>query len=178
MSDDLFDRICAATPNLPDLTEAETFRLKAYLDRYPAPPTYARSEVKRRILCVWDETDPDDEQRWIHLHATLEYNTARHRARATTAEPDTKSSKPLEPNVKSNVTLDARALAVFLEHTDWSKKRIAQHLGCNEKSLCPARCPRLAAAIAAHTSTIDPGRRRLRGSKDANGNLEAWEENE
>jgi hypothetical protein len=71
-------------------------------------------------------------------------------------------------------SLDARALAVFIEHPDWTKARIAEHLECNEKSLCPGRCPRLTAAIAAHKSPFDPGRRRLRGSKDADRNLDAW----
>jgi hypothetical protein len=84
--------------------------------------------------------------------------------------------QPAEPAAKSGISLDAKALAVFIEHPDWTKKTIASHLACNEKSLTPKRCPKLAAAIAAHKSPIDPGRRRLRGSKDADGNLEAWEE--
>jgi hypothetical protein len=75
---------------------------------------------------------------------------------------------------KLPVPLDAQALGVFIEHPDWTKKKIAAHLECHEKSLCPDRCPKLAAAIAAHKSHIDPGRRRVRGSKDAEGNLEAW----
>lgn len=77
---------------------------------------------------------------------------------------------------KSDVSLDARALGVFIEHPEWTKKRIADHLDCNEKSLAPTRCPKLAAAIAAHKSPIDPGRRHYRGSKDAEGNLEAYED--
>jgi hypothetical protein len=81
-----------------------------------------------------------------------------------------------KPEAKSDVSLDARAVGVFLDHPDWTKKRIAKLLGCNEKSLCPERCPKLTAAIAAHKSPIDPGRRRLRGSKDSDGNLEAWED--
>jgi hypothetical protein len=74
------------------------------------------------------------------------------------------------------LSLDARALALFLDHTDWTKKKIADALGCHEKSLSPRRCPRLTAAIAAHKSPIDPDRPRPRGSKDSEGNLEAWTE--
>jgi hypothetical protein len=82
----------------------------------------------------------------------------------------------LEIYVKSEASLDSQALAVFIEHPDWTKKKIARHLGRHEKSLCPERCPKLAAAIAAHKSPIDPTRRRLHGSKDSEGKLEAWEE--
>lgn len=77
---------------------------------------------------------------------------------------------------RSVPSLDARALALFIEHTEWTKKQIAQHLRCNEKSLAPRRCPKLDAALKAHRASVDPGSRRLRGSKDAEGNLEAWEE--
>jgi hypothetical protein len=73
-------------------------------------------------------------------------------------------------------SLDARALAVFLEHTDWTKKRIAEYLGCNAKSLCPDRCPRLTNAMAAYKSPIDPDRRHIRGWKDKDGTLEAYED--
>jgi hypothetical protein len=69
-------------------------------------------------------------------------------------------------------SLDARALAVFIEHPDWTKKRIAAHLGCNEKSLSPRRCPKLAAAVRACRSSADPPC----GSKSPEGDLEAWED--
>ena len=89
------------------------------------------------------------------------------------------AAKPVEPAGESAATrnetrqpsLDARALAVFIDHTDWSKTRIAKHLDCNEKSLAPKRCPKLAAAIAAHKA---PGRKMPRGTKDRFGNIEAW----
>jgi hypothetical protein len=68
--------------------------------------------------------------------------------------------------------LDARAVAVFFEHRDWTKKSIARHLRCHEKSLCRKRCPKLAAAIEASKDGNLP-----RGSKDGEGNLEAWEGN-
>lgn len=76
----------------------------------------------------------------------------------------------------SKVSLDARALGVFIEHPDWTKKRIAAHLGCHEKSLAPARCPKLNAAIAAQSAKVDPNRKFRRGHKDAEGNIEAWED--
>jgi hypothetical protein len=77
-----------------------------------------------------------------------------------------------------SVSLDARAVGVFVAHRDWTKKQIAAHLGCAEKSLCPKRCPHLAAAIRAQKSHVDPDRRQVRGSKDAGGRLEAWEKEE
>lgn len=73
----------------------------------------------------------------------------------------------------SNLSLDARALAVFIEHSDWTKKEMAGLLECNEKSLTPKRCPKLAAAIAAKNAADRPPRR---GSKDSTGTLEAWED--
>jgi hypothetical protein len=81
-------------------------------------------------------------------------------------------------SANSEVSLDSRALAVFIEHRDWTKKRIAEHLGCHEKSLAPNRCPKLARAVAASNAPIDPGRPPLRGSKDSDGTLEAWEKGE
>lgn len=77
---------------------------------------------------------------------------------------------------QSAISLDAQAVGVFLEHLDWTMERIAEHLRCHVKSLTPKRCPNLAAAVAAHKARIDPDRPRPHGSKDAEGNLEAWEE--
>ena len=73
----------------------------------------------------------------------------------------------------SKVSLDAMSLGVFIEHPDWTKKKIADHLGCNEKSLAPKRCPKLAAAILASRAP-DPSQKVRRGSIDNAGNLEAW----
>ncbi len=69
------------------------------------------------------------------------------------------------------ISLDAKALSVFIEHPDWTKKKIAEHLGCNAKSLTPKRCPKLKDAIAAYKAK--PTTRR--GSKDSDGNVEAWD---
>jgi hypothetical protein len=83
---------------------------------------------------------------------------------------------PIEGKTTAKVSLDARAVGVFVAHPDWTKKQIADHLHCNEKSLAPRRCPKLDAAMHAHKAKIDPDRRRLHGTKDGEGNLEAWEE--
>lgn len=68
--------------------------------------------------------------------------------------------------------LDVRAVGVFLEHRDWTKRKIAKHLNCGEKSLCPGRCPQLAYAIKAHRDSRVPAR----GTKDKHGNLEAYKD--
>ena len=83
---------------------------------------------------------------------------------------DQRKAKSRQPS------LDARAVALFLENKDWTKKMIAEKLACNSRSLCPERCPRLAGLMAAHKSRNDPTRRRIRGSKDKHGNVEAWED--
>ncbi len=78
------------------------------------------------------------------------------------------------PTTKPEASLDARAVGVFLEHRDWTKKQIASLLQCNEKSLCPKRCPQLAAAITAYKNAAAGSL--PRGRKDKDGNLEAWRE--
>jgi hypothetical protein len=69
------------------------------------------------------------------------------------------------------MSLDLKAVRVYLVHRDWTKKQIATYLKCNEKSLTPKRCPQLKAAISAYRSTHLP-----HGSKDSNGNVEAWDD--
>lgn len=70
--------------------------------------------------------------------------------------------------------LDARALALFIENPTMTKTEIAKKLELkNVRSLSRARCPQLNSAIAAHKAAIDPGST-VRGSKDADGNLDAW----
>lgn len=91
---------------------------------------------------------------------------------------DANLSEETPASAVCRTSLDARALAIFLEHLTWSKKQIAEHLRCHPKSLAPRRCPRLHGAIQAYRSPLDPGRRRLHGTKDDQGNLEAWEEDE
>jgi hypothetical protein len=78
MSHDLVNRIRAARPTVLALSRADTFLLKAYLDRYPAPQRWYECDydAQRRIGSVGEYTDPDDEALWIHLRATLEYSQA------------------------------------------------------------------------------------------------------
>lgn len=91
-------------------------------------------------------------------------------AAEATKQPEDKSGGQ---TTSPDISLDARAVGVYVEHPDWTKKRIAESLECNEKSLCPDRCPKLAAAIRAHRA---PDRKARRGSKDRDGNVEAWDE--
>ena len=70
-------------------------------------------------------------------------------------------------------SLDARALAIFIEDPSRKKRDIAKILGLKAtQSLSPERCPKLDAAMRAYRAPD----RRIRGSKDADGNLEAWKE--
>lgn len=70
-----------------------------------------------------------------------------------------------------NLELDEKAVAVFLKHKDWKKKEIAAFLNCHPKSLAPKRCPHLHGAMQAYRKPDLP-----RGSKDSQGNLEAWDD--
>jgi hypothetical protein len=45
------------------------------------------------------------------------------------------------------------------------------------QSLSPRRCPQLSAAMRAYRA-VDPAQRRIRGSKDRHGNLEATKDDE
>lgn len=81
------------------------------------------------------------------------------------------------PNVGSagDVSLDARALAIFLENRDLTKKQIANRLGLKHtQSLSPARCPQLSQAMATQREIARAGRRNIRGCKDQHGSLEAY----
>jgi hypothetical protein len=88
---------------------------------------------------------------------------------------DQKSGQQAKPMPESNMSVEARALAVFFQHPDWTKKEIADEVGCHEKSLAPSRCKKLDAAIKARKSGIDPDHPHHRGTKDSEGNLEAYE---
>jgi hypothetical protein len=115
------------------------------------------------------------ERNWPLVRATiLAFPLIDHSAiAARVARERCKVLERLSPPAKArtpDISLDAKALAVYVEHPDWTKKRIAKHLGHNEKSLAPKRCPKLTAAIAAHKAPNLP-----HGVKDAAGNIEAWE---
>ena len=72
---------------------------------------------------------------------------------------------------KTQPSLDARALAVLLEHPDWTDTKIAEMVDCNRTSLY--RCDRFRAARA--LSKADGIDSQARGSK-SDGHVEAWED--
>lgn len=104
----------------------------------------------------------------------------------TPAPPDAPSSVAETQDVMSKLalafgkTLDEQAVAVLVTHQGRvTKKDIARILveagirkKCNEKSLAPKRCPKLDQAYRAYRSAHDVPR----GSKNSDGELEAWEE--
>src|SRR5438067_5294113 len=106
MSEDLLNRIRAARPTILALSRADTFLLKAYLDRYPAPqPWYEMDyDAQRRIGSMGECTDPDDEALWIHLRATLAYSQAE-LERLASAEPRPTPTVTLPP-VDSTATVE------------------------------------------------------------------------
>jgi hypothetical protein len=83
-----------------------------------------------------------------------------------------------KPAKKTRGSLEARALAIFIQHSEWTIERIAEELGTNKKCLTRKRCPKLAAAIAAYRAGNAEERRRVRGSKDKEGHLEAYINND
>ena len=84
-------------------------------------------------------------------------------------QPDKASTVEVEA-VGAVVSLDERALALFVTHRDWTKKEIAESLPCNAKSLTPKRCPLLNTAIQAYKASNLPS-----GSKSKDGDMEAWD---
>jgi hypothetical protein len=67
------------------------------------------------------------------------------------------------------VSKESLALATLAEHPDWSDAKIAQEIGCSRTTLY--RWPRFRKARA----ILREGKRRLpSGTKDKDGNMEAW----
>jgi hypothetical protein len=83
---------------------------------------------------------------------------------------------PKPERSESAPTLDERALALFFADCNRTKTQIAHLLGLkNVQSLSPQRCPKLHQAMeACRAANASPPR----GTKDAEGNLEAWDEGE
>lgn len=76
-----------------------------------------------------------------------------------------------EKDAPKGPSLDARALALFIEDRSRKIKDIAKLLGKkNTQGLSPQRCPKLHAAMRAWKAPD----RRVRGTKDGQGNLEAY----
>jgi len=78
------------------------------------------------------------------------------------------------PKMPVEAKVESKAIAVFLENKDWTKKRIAEEIGCHEKSLAPSRCPNLNALIKAHQDYSKETHRIPRGEKSKDGVVEAW----
>lgn len=79
------------------------------------------------------------------------------------------------PAPRSKLSLDLQALAVFFEDRNRKIKDIARILGLkNTQSLAPKRCPELHKVMKACRAENAPPR----GSKDRDGNIEAWGEDD
>ncbi len=74
------------------------------------------------------------------------------------------------PGIK--VSLDSRAVAYLIDNMKATHAQVAAALGCNEKSLTAARCPNYFATRARLRISDRP----IGGTKDSDGNLEAWNE--
>jgi len=66
---------------------------------------------------------------------------------------------------------EQRAIGVLVIHPKWSKKRLAEEVGCHPKTLSKGRAPLLHSAIEAYKMRDLP-----RGEKAPDGTVEAWEE--
>jgi hypothetical protein len=105
-----------------------------------------------------------------------------HRLRPMRGEDAQKSlaDSPQQPQIKpasqQEPSLDERALALFFADRSRTKKEIASLLGVQTQSICPSRCPRLDQAMQAWRAANS--RQRPHGSKDKDGNVEAWDEDE
>lgn len=117
---------------------------------------------------------PDGAEYTLLMSSALQAEIEWERAQAARLASETE--EPRDPADAPPVTLDAQALACFVEDTTRTKTDIIRLLGLrNTQSLAPNRCPKLHAAMKAWRAP-DPDRRRIRGSKDVDGNLDAWED--
>ena len=137
MSEDLVNRIRAARPTVLALSRADTFLLKAYLDRHPAPQPWYETDydAQRRIGSVGECTDPDEEALWIHLHATLAYSQAElERLASTQPQPTSQPAPRSEQDVMQWVaasddnTLKVVAIAQRKDLTVDDKMRLIERL--------------------------------------------------
>lgn len=104
---------------------------------------------------------------WVHL-------TERGRAEIARYEvlPDAKDTPLTNEDIKPRKeSLDARALALFLEDKTRRKADIARILKRRTQSLAPSRCPELDKAMRAWKTPRGAGI--PRGSKDKDGRIEA-----
>jgi hypothetical protein len=78
--------------------------------------------------------------------------------------------------MNDEVSIDARAVAIFIQNPGLTKRAVADRIGYNVRTLNADRCPLLADAIAAHRASHDPTRRVVRGTKSKDGDLDGYEE--
>jgi len=121
-------------------------------------------EDRERLMTLCDELAPIEARLWAEFDKP---------APELSKPAESLPAKQLETKAATDLSLDARALALFLDDTRRRKKDIARLLGLkNTQSLAPARCRRLDAAMRAHRA---PDPEPVRGTKDRDGNLEAWD---
>lgn len=145
--------------NIGDLTDRDDQRLAARCGIDPEP--WAALNEEQRI------------GRMMEVIAALPGGLVTPTAPAT-------GEQRVKPAVPLGETLDEQAVAIFVSRKGRvTKKEIARILvetgvrtTCHEKSLTPKRCPKLHQATQAYRAANNPPR----GSKDAEGNLEAWED--
>jgi hypothetical protein len=101
------------------------------------------------------------------------------RVKATEGDIQTPATEPVptgKQGKQKKVTRDAEALGLFCEDQTRTITVIAELLGVPTQSLAPTRCPKLHAAMKAYKGSNANDRRKVRGSKDRDGNIEAYED--
>ena len=85
-------------------------------------------------------------------------------------------NSPRQPDTKLDATqkmpVDSLATACLIKNQEWTHEEVARAIGCHIKTLTQKRCPMYFATRA----RLKTSERLLRGTKDGDGNIEAWEE--
>jgi hypothetical protein len=132
MFDDLFDRIRAAAPSLLALSRQDTARLKAHLDSDPEQQVYYYGEVVDGVLDTGEYTLQSDREWLAHLWATLAYSQDElERLASAEPQPATTDPAPSAEQVVEPPNKIAMALALLVDHPDWTDKAIAEAVGCS-----------------------------------------------
>lgn len=160
-----YDRACAVLlANLSNLLPQPHFWMLEENDQKIAA---AVTDYTAMTLDRWDRLSPPERVVWVN-----KANESLLKQRSADATPTPAPTAPESTAVR--MSLESRALAVFFENPSLTKKQIAERIGSHEKSLAPRRCPKLAAAMAAHKAP-EIGRSVRRGSK-VDGRIEAEDE--
>ncbi len=137
-------------------------------DAPPLPdlrPAHTRHSLTGRSIVTLESYTVDDLKRlreWARAQLPKE------------SKPERPVNAPTVDKGKLKVKTDARATALFLEDTKRTKTAIAKMLDVTTQALAPNKCPKLSQAMRIHKAPDQ--KRRIRGSKDKDGNLEAYEE--